>query len=202
MTTLRKLLAWPLLAIAVLVPTVLALTSPLLAWRDPVYIVAGAAGVVGLALMLLQPLLAAGYMPGVPMGPGRRSHRYVGIALVGAIVLHVGGLWITSPPDVVDALLFVSATPFSAWGVVAMWALFGAAALAALRKRFRGHLRLWRRSHTGLVMVAVLGTVVHVLLIEGTMETMSKVALSALVIAATAKAIVDLRTWALRSHEP
>ena len=30
-----------------------------------------------------------------------------------AVVIHVAGLWITSPPDMIDALLFTSPTPFS-----------------------------------------------------------------------------------------
>ncbi len=199
MTTYRRLLAWSLLAAALLIPIALSLASPLLAWRDPVYIIAGLAGVVGLALMLVQPLLAAGYLPGVAVGPGRRVHRLVGALLIATLLIHVGGLWITSPPDVIDALLFVSPTPFSNWGVIAMWALFGAALLAVFRSRFRGRLRLWRRSHTGLVALAVLCTVAHALLIEGTMEILSKVALCTLVILATAKAIMDLRTWAGRS---
>ena len=33
------------------------LASPLLAWREPVYIVAGLAGVLAFALLLMQPLL-------------------------------------------------------------------------------------------------------------------------------------------------
>jgi hypothetical protein len=47
--------------------------------------------------------------------------------LVVAVVVHVGGLWITSPPDMIDALLLTSPTPFSAFGVIAMWAIFAVA---------------------------------------------------------------------------
>jgi hypothetical protein len=50
-----------------------------------------------------------------------------------------------------------------------------------------------------LAAVIVVGSVAHGLLIEGTMETMSKVALCALVVIAAAKVIVDLRLWRKRA---
>ena len=149
--------------------------------------------------MLIQPLLAGGYLPGLPAQRGRRVHRWIGAALVTAVVIHVAGLWITSPPDVIDALLFTSPTPFSAWGVIAMWAIFGVAVLAAGRKRWRLRPRTWRIAHTALAVVIVIGTVIHGLLIEGAMETLSKVALCVLVIAATVKVMADLRVWARRT---
>jgi predicted ferric reductase len=195
----RATLIWAALAVAVGVPLAAAATSPLLQWRDPLYIAAGFAGVVALALMLMQPLLMGGYLPGLPALRGRRAHRWIGGALVLAVGIHVGGLWITSPPDVIDALLFTSPTPFSAWGVIAMWALFATALLAALRLRLRLRPRAWRIAHTLLAVVIVVGTVVHAVLIEGTMETVSKAALCALVIAATIKVIADLRMWRTRS---
>ncbi|MEO1138243.1 MAG: ferric reductase-like transmembrane domain-containing protein [Pseudomonadota bacterium] len=174
--------------------------SPLLAWRDPVYIAAGFAGVIAMALMLLQPLLAGGYLPGFPALRGRRVHRWTGGLLVAAVLIHVVALWITSPPDVVDVLLFSSPTPFSVWGVVAMWAVFASAVLALVRRRLRLRPRTWRIGHTGLAAVIVLGSVVHAVLIEGTMETMSKVVLCAMVLLATLKAVTDLRVWASRSR--
>ncbi|KQU53530.1 ferric reductase [Bosea sp. Leaf344] len=197
MPSFRAALIWAVVAVALIVPLALAATSPLLAWRGPTYIVAGFAGVLALALVLLQPLLAAGYLPGFPVPRGRRLHRWVGAALVAAIIVHVAGLWLTSPPDVVDALLFDSPTPFSAWGVVAMWAAFAAALLAALRRPLRIKPLLWRLGHTVLVVLVVLGGVVHALLIEGTMGSNSKLVLCALVVAATAVALVDLRAWTL-----
>lgn len=197
MAAARAIAIWTALAAAITVPLGLAALSPLLAWREAIYILAGFAGIAGLALLLLQPLLAAGLLPGVPMRPGRRLHGWIGAALVAAVVLHVGGLWITSPPDVVDALLFRSPTPFSDWGVIAMWAVFAAALLAALRRRLRLSPLTWRLGHTALAAAIVIGTVVHALLIEGTMEMISKVVLCALVIAALIKAVVDLRTGRL-----
>ena len=113
-----------------------------------------------------------------------------------AVMSHVGGLWITSPPDVIDALLFTSPTPFSVWGVFAMWATFAVALLAALRERLRLRPRTWRISHKSLSVVIVVGTVIHAILIEGTMETVSKVVLCALVVAATAKVLSNLRVEA------
>ncbi|MEM8632224.1 MAG: ferric reductase-like transmembrane domain-containing protein [Pseudomonadota bacterium] len=199
MRGLRAAAIWALVVCAIAVPLIFAAFSPQLAWRQPVYIAAGFAGIVGLALMLLQPLLAGGILPGLPTGRGRRVHRWVGGALVVAVVLHVGFLWITSPPDVVDVVLFRSPTPFSVWGAVAMWAIFAAAALAALRKRLHLAPRIFRRAHSALVSVAVVGTVVHALLIQGTMETVSKVLLCVFVVAATGKVIFDLRAWKPRA---
>ncbi|WP_297837814.1 ferric reductase-like transmembrane domain-containing protein [uncultured Roseibium sp.] len=200
MNRLRALLIWAILATILAVPLLAAAASPLLQWRQPVYIAAGFAGITAMALLLLQPLLAGGYMPGVSGLRGRRVHRWTGLLLVGAIILHVGGLWLTSPPDVIDALLFRSPTPFSVWGVIAMWAVFAAAFLAAFRRSLALSPRLWRRLHSLLAMVIVAGSVVHALLIEGTMETYSKAALCALAVAATVKVIFDLKIWARRSR--
>lgn len=198
MNRTRATLIWTALALAVAVPITAAAASPLLAWRDPIYITAGFAGIFAMALMLVQPLLAGGYLPGLPALRGRAVHRWVGAVLVAAVLVHVGGLWITSPPDVIDALLFRSPTPFSDWGVVAMGVLFLAALLAALRRRLRLRPRTWRFAHTSLVLAAASGSAVHALLIEGTMETVSKAVLCVLVLAATVKVAVDLRVWSLR----
>jgi Ferric reductase like transmembrane component len=194
------ILIWAALSAAIAVPLAAAAASPLLAWRDPVYIAAGFAGVIGLGLMLVQPMLVGGYLPGFPAYRGRRTHRWIGGLLVGAVVVHVGGLWITSPPDVIDALLFASPTPFSVWGVIAMWALFAVALLAGLRRRLGLRPRTWRIGHSILAIIIVVGTVVHAVLIEGTMETVSKVALCVLVIAATVKVMAELRVWARRAR--
>ncbi len=189
----RSVLVWAALAAAVTVPIVVAATSPLLAWRDPIYIAAGLAGVVALALLLIQPSLAGGYLPGLGARLGRRLHAWIGAGLVAAVAVHVAALWLTSPPDVVDALLFSSPTPFSAWGVVAMWAVFATALLAALRGRLRPRLMVWRLCHISLAVVIVVGSVVHAMLIDGTMGLLSKAVLCALAVGATVKVVVDLR---------
>jgi predicted ferric reductase len=187
----RVTLIWVALAAAIAVPVAAAAMSPLLAWRQPVYIVAGFAGIIALGLMLVQPLLIGGYLPGLPGPRGRRVHRWVGSLLVAFVAIHVGGLWVTSPPDVIDALLFESPTPFSAWGVIAMWALMAVAILAVLRRRLRPH--TWRLAHLILAIVIVVGSVVHGVLVEGTMETMTKAALCVLVLVATLKTMTSLR---------
>ncbi len=191
----RSGLVWAIVAMAIAVPGILAATSPLLAWRDPIYITGCIAGVAALALLLLQPLLAGGYLPGLRIRRGRNVHACVGTALVAAVALHVAALWLTSPPDVIDALLFRSPTPFSVWGVVAMWAVFVTALLAALRRSQRP--RVWRLCHTVLAVVIVVATVVHAILIEGTMDPVSKAALCVLVLAATAKVMGDVRLPAM-----
>ncbi|MBL6082565.1 ferric reductase-like transmembrane domain-containing protein [Belnapia sp. T18] len=180
------------MAAALALPVAVAARSPLLAWRDPVYIAAGLAGVVALGLLLLQPLLAGGYLPGLRLRLGRRVHAWVGAGLVAAVAVHVGALWLTSPPDVVDALLLQSPTPFSAWGVAATWAVLASALLAALRGRLRWRLTVWRLCHVSLALVIVVGSVVHAMLIDGTMGLVSKAALSALVVAAVVKVVIDL----------
>lgn len=197
---IRMILVWAALVTAVAVPIIAAAASPLLAWREPIYIAAGLAGIIALALLLVQPLLAGGYLAGLSTQRGRRAHRIVGSILVVAVTVHVSALWFTSPPDVVDALLFRSPTPFSFWGVIAMWAVFAAAIVAALRWHFLIRQQAWRLIHTALAVVIVLGSVIHALLIVGTMEPVSKIALCVLIVAATVKAIADLPGWVARSR--
>jgi predicted ferric reductase len=191
--SLRAALIWAAFAAAVIVPIAVAAASPLLQWRSPVYIASSFAGIAALALVLAQPLLAGGYLPGLPARSGRRAHRWVGAALVAMVAAHVGLLWLTSAPDVIDALLFESPTPFSVWGVVALWATVAAALLAALRRRLRIAPRTWRLAHKTFAVVIVTGGVVHALLVEGAMGMVSKAVLCALVVAATAKAMIDSR---------
>jgi predicted ferric reductase len=190
---LKGTLIWAALAAAVCVPMAFAATSDLIAYRGPVYIVAGFAGMLALGLVLAQPLLIAGYLPGFSAYRARRVHHWIGSALVLAIVVHVAGLWITSPPDMIDALTFTSPTPFSPFGVIAMWAIFAVAFLATIRRRLG--LRTWRIVHMSFAAVIVAGSVAHAMLIEGTMETISKAALCALVLAAGIKVIGDRWAW-------
>lgn len=176
MTGVRGTVFWVVLGVAIVLPIALTALSPLYQWRGPVYIGAGFAGVLALALLLIQPLLAMGWLPGVHRVRSRRLHAWFGAVLTGAVALHVAGLWITSPPDVIDALLFRSPTPFSLWGVIAMWCVFAAALVAAFRRRLRLRPWVWRLVHLGLVTIVVGTTVAHALLIEGAMEWYSKVA--------------------------
>lgn len=190
--TLRSALIWVAFALAIAVPLVVAAQSPLLQWRDPIYIIAGFSGIVGLALLLVQAVLISGLLT---RQPARRFHMWVGAGLVVAVIVHVAGLWITSPPDVVDVLLFRSPTPFAIWGVVAMWAVFVGALLAALRKRIG--LRLWRIGHSVAVVLMMIGTVVHTWLIQGAMEDTSKAVLCVIVLGTGAWALRQRRVWRL-----
>jgi len=157
-------------------PVLLAAFSPYLAFRQPVYIAAGFAGIIAMALLVIHPLLPARVMAGL----GRAAHRALGPALLVLIGIHVGGLWITSPPDVIDALTFRSPAPFSVWGVIAMWAALAAGAIALVRRGLAP--RTWRAMHVGLGMVIASGTAAHALLIDGAMEPVSKAALAAAIL--------------------
>lgn len=195
------MLIWGAVAAAILGPFAIAATSPLLAWRDPIYIVAGFSGVLAFGGLFLQPLLAGGYLPGLNTRLARRTHVWVGAAVVAAVAIHVIGLWITSPPDVIDALLFRSPTPFSAWGVIAMWAIFATALLGAFRQRLRLRPMIWRLVHLSMAGVIVVGSIVHAMLIEGTMEWVSKAGLSALVLGAALVVIIALRPWTVLTRK-
>lgn len=202
MPTPRAVLIWGALALALAVPMLLAAASPLLAWRGPIYIFAGFCGVLALMLLLVQPLLAGGLLSGLTPARSRRWHRRIGVALVACVVLHVVGLWITSPPDVIDVLLFRSPTPFSVWGVLAMWALFATALLAVIRGRGLLKPAQWRAGHFSLAVVIAVSTVLHAVLIDGTMEFASKVVLCGLVLAATGIVIGRARRSARRTAAP
>lgn len=194
--TWATFLIWLALAVVVAVPIAVAATSPLLEWRQPIYVVAGFAGVCSMAFLLIQPLLVEGYLPGLRGARGKRMHRWVGGGLLVGVLLHVAALWITSPPDVVDALLFRSPTTFSVWGVIAMWAVIAAAILAAFRQRLHLKLRQWRLAHSALAIVIVAGSIIHAMLIEGTMGTVSKALLCFFALLATVRVIYVKKSWA------
>ncbi|MEL6563164.1 MAG: ferric reductase-like transmembrane domain-containing protein [Pseudomonadota bacterium] len=193
---MRAALIWMGLAAAVAAPLIAAAFSPLLQWREGVYIASGFAGILGMTLLLVQPLLATGALP-LTQSRARRVHRMTGALLLAAVVVHVAGLWITSPPDVIDALTFTSPTPFSVWGVIAMWAVFAAALMAALRKRLPLRPMTWRQIHVALALIIASGTIAHALLIQGTMEVVTKYALSLLVALAAIRVALHIR-WRLR----
>lgn len=186
-------LIWAALACVVTVPLAIAATSPYLAGRTPVYVVAGFAGIAGLALLLIQPLLAARYLPGLRAARARRWHRWVGVSLVVAVMAHVGGLYLTSPADALDALLLVSPTPFSVYGVIGLWSVVLTALLVTMRGRIGPRPAVWKGVHNALAVVLVVASVVHALMIEGTMGAWSKWALCLAALTATLVAVVHLR---------
>ena len=190
MWKLREVLIWLLLVIALFGPVAAAITSPLLQWRTTVYIASGFAGILALSLLFLQPLLARYSLPGLSVKQSKFLHQTIGLLLVMLVLAHVIGLWITSPPDVIDALLFRSPTQFSVWGVIAMWCTFISAIFAISRRYLRLSPKFFRRSHQSFVVLIVVGTVIHALLIEGTMEVYTKWLICGLVIFFTAKALI------------
>ena len=190
---LAAICAWGAVLLALGLPVALAATSPWLSYRNPAYVIASFAGIGALALMLLQPLLAAGYLPGPGLVRARRWHRWLGAGIVLGTALHVGGLFLTSPDDTLDALLLVAPTPFSVYGVTAMWAILATGLLVLLRRRLGLTLPVWRMAHNALALVAVLATIIHALQIEGTMEPLSKWALCVGVLAASLFTLFDLR---------
>jgi len=186
-------LIWVGLAFAILTPVLMATTSPYLASRNIPYIVGGFAGIICLSLFVIQPLLAAGYLPGLTLANERNWHRWIGTAIVLFVAMHVGGLYLTSPPDTLDALLLVAPTPFSVYGVLGMWGVAVTAVLVALRRRLGLSYSTWFIIHNVLALTVVLATIIHALQIEGAMEIVSKWMLCLTALTATSVVILDLR---------
>lgn len=197
---LGRLLFLTALAVVMLAPLWIAVTSPLLAGRDVVYIIGGFAGILALILLLIQPLLAAGFVPGLNPVQARRWHQRTGSALVIALALHIIGLYLTSPPDMIDALLLVAPTLYSIFGVIGMWALILIVLLVVARSRLGMRVTMWRVVHNTLAVVVVVASVTHALMIEGAMGPLSKLILCLCVLAATAVVTVQLR-WLKRRRE-
>lgn len=190
-----------LLAAALAIPIALTAASPLIAWRGPIYIAAGFAGVLALGLLLTQPALMLDRVSlGLSPTQRRRAHRWGGAGLAMLVGAHVTGLWITSPPDMIDALLFRAPTLFSIWGVVAFWAVVAMAALAAARRRLPP--RIWRAAHLGLATLLVAATALHAVPITGAMEQTSKMALCAMVSVATGMVLFDRYRARRRRAQP
>jgi predicted ferric reductase len=181
---------WLVVAAVALVPLGVAAASPLQASRDALWVAGGMAGVVALALLFVQPLLISGVLPWMQGLAQRRWHRWIGTAITGLVVLHVGGLYLTSPEDITDALLLVSPTPFAVYGVIGFWAVILTACLAAFRRRLRP--RLWQAVHSVLAAAIVVGSVVHAVLIEGVMGDMSKLVLSVFSVAAAGAVLLKV----------
>ena len=178
-------LVWGLLAACILVPVGIAAVNPLQANRDALWIVGGMAGIVALAFLLVQPLLAAGSLPGPSLTAGRRWHRWLGTMIVVAVGLHIGGLYLSSPEDTTDTLLLVAPTPFSVYGVIALLGVVLTAILVVVKSRSGLRYASWRILHNALALVVVISSIVHALLIEGAMGSVSKAILCALILAAT-----------------
>lgn len=190
---ISAILIWAGLSLLMAVPVLIAGTSPFLAYRNPAYIIGGFAGIICLSLLLIQPLLAANYLPGLHLARARKWHHWVGIAIILCVAGHIGGLYLTSPPDTLDALLLVAATPFSVYGVVAMWGILLTAILVLLRRKLGIGYAPWRMIHNALALVVVIATVIHAVQIEGAMGTISKWTLSIAVLLMTLATVFHLR---------
>ncbi|MGB3246188.1 MAG: ferric reductase-like transmembrane domain-containing protein, partial [Sulfitobacter sp.] len=189
----QTVLIWSVLAALILVPLMIAGRSPYLQYRSAFYIIAGFAGILCLGLFLMQPLVAANYLPGLDRQTGRKWHRWIGGVIVACLVLHIGGLFLTSRPDTIDALLLRSPTPFSVFGVIALWGVVLTVLLVVLRRRWLRRFSYWYALHNALASVVVISTVIHAVQIEGTMGAVSKMVLCTAVLIATAVAVFDLR---------
>jgi predicted ferric reductase len=182
---MNAVLVWGLAVACMLVPVGIAIANPLQASRDAFWIMGGMAGVVAFALLFVQPLLAAGFLPAPSVPAGRRWHRLVGSMVVLTVGLHVGGLYLSSPEDIADALLLAAPTPFSVYGLIGLCGVVLTAFLVALRSRSGLRYASWRILHNALALVVVISSIAHALLIEGAMGSVSKMILCALVLAAT-----------------
>lgn len=188
-------------ASAMLTPIVIATFSPFLAYRTATHIVAGFAGMLCLALFAVQPLLVGGYLTMFSLVTLRKWHRWLGSVIVVLVVLHVGGLFLVSPADALDALLFSAPTPFSIYGVLAMWGIVATIVMVVLRRRLRLSYRTWRNIHNAFALLVVAATAVHALQIEGAMEVVSKWFLCLAVLIETGTALLEqriVRPWLRR----
>lgn len=189
----KSVLIWSTLALVLITPLIVAFQSPYLAYRDPIYIAAGIGGIAALQLFLLQPLLAGSHIPGLRPRSTRLWHRITGSLILIAVGVHIIGLYLTSPPDALDALFLRSPTPFSVYGVVALWGLIITALLARLRRKLPLRFQHWAVLHNVLALIIVCTTVMHALLIEGTMGTLSKWITCAVVLLVTIWVLYDIR---------
>ncbi len=186
-----KQLACGLVASIAVVPIIIAAFSPLLASRDTAYIIGGMSGIVALSLLLVQPLLAAGYLPGRSILSQRKWHRWVGSLFIVAVALHIVGLFVTSPDDMTDALLLAAPTPFSVYGVVALWGVVLTGILVVVRKKCS--LLVWTLMHNGLALIVVIASVVHAVMIEGAMSHLSKQVLCICIVVVSVFTVLHLR---------
>ncbi len=188
---LKTTFLWVLLAAVIGFPILIAVLSPLQVGRDAIYITGSFGGIVCLALLLIQPLLAAGCFPAGRLSQQQRWHRLVGVAILFTLFLHIAGLYLTSPDDMVDALLLIAPTPYSVYGAIALWGLVLTAIVAFTRRRW--HQRAWRFAHLSLAAVVVGASVVHALMIEGLMGSLSKILLCSCVLLTAAFALWKLK---------
>ena len=190
---IAALVLWAGLVVAMVAPVLIAAGSPYLAYRNLPYIVGGFAGIVCLSLFVIQPLLAAGYLPGVPSpgsadgtaGSARRSSL--------CVLLHVGGLYLTSPRTRSMRCCWSRRRRSRSTACWRCGASSATAVLVALRRRSGLRYATWFFIHNALALVVVVATVIHALQIEGAMETLSKWLVCLAALATTLVVLLDLR---------
>ena len=181
MTPAARRIARPLVWLAsaglVALPLLVAGTSPLQEGREPIWILGGLAGVAAMPLLVIQGLLPTGRL--ARLAPSLRWHRVLGYGVLLAVLVHVGALYLYSPEDITDALLFL-APAYSKFGVIAAWCLVFAVLVAVLRRRLGlGH-ATWRIVHGLLALITVGTAVAHTVMaygaFDGVVETLTCVA--------------------------
>jgi hypothetical protein len=182
-----------------IIPVIFATTSPYLAYRGPIYILAGFAGIIAMSLLLLQPLLSLPPRRIIAVPAARRWHRIVGTSIIVLVLVHVGGLYVVSPPDTLDALMLRAPTLFSLFGVAAFWGCVLTASLAITRRKLPLRPTHWKRLHQTIASAVAIATVIHAVQIEGAMEPITKAGLGGAIILATVFVAVRRRTTAPRS---
>jgi predicted ferric reductase len=93
-----------------------------------------------------------------------------------------------------DALLLRSATPFSIYGVIALWGVLLIALLVAFRSKIKIPIKKWKTLHAVIAAIVVVASIIHALWIQGAMGTMSKWVLCGTIVFATGYAVVHLET--------
>lgn len=168
---MKNRLIWLGLLVVMTLPVAMATRSPYLPFRSSIYVLAGFAGIICLSIFVLQPLLSTNHLPLHPIQT-RRLHRIVGTSVLILAIMHVAGLYLTSPPDVIDALLLRAPTLFSVFGVVAMWGIILTVLIAKLRRTLPAN--IWRATHRTLSTLVIFATLIHALQIQGMMEPITK----------------------------
>jgi predicted ferric reductase len=152
-----------------------------------------ALGFVGLAMMGLEFVLVARFRAvAAPFGQDAvlQLHRQIGYVGLGFVLVHVAlsTTWDrVNPSDAVDA-------PALVWfGLAAVGAVVVLVATSVWRLRLRLSYELWHAAHTALAVVAVLGALVHVYLVDEYVNTLWKQVLWGLMTAAFVVLLVWVR---------
>jgi predicted ferric reductase len=156
-------------ALLLLLPTVLAATSPLQTGRDTIWIVGTLAGVLAMSLLVMQVLLPSGWLNFLVNDHKITWHRVLGISITVLVLAHVVGLYLYSPDDIGDALILAAPT-YSRLGVLSAGCLLLSLVLALARQKLPLIYTDWQILHSALA-VAVVGTAIaHVAMLQGTLD--------------------------------